>query len=322
MSIMDPAENAPAITTASDGSVAGHWRSPRQMLAGQSYDDHKSIHDDATAQKLGFQGGTIEGPTHFSQFAPLGEAVWGQSFHEQGCISVQYRAPAYDGNKVKAHLRQTGAQAAEIWMEKEDGTEILRGTASIGPDHPPSVLDVRLAELSKLAQPVILAGVLPGTRTSRVPVRMAFDQNMGVLYPFSLAQKLKVITEPSSLYEPDHADQSPFGRAIVPFEMISVLVSYASDSNELFDLGSAVALFSDQEIRLLDGPVFVDEPYEIDREVVAITGTRRTESVWVRTRLFRPGEDAPVATMLLNLAVLKDSYDGYDAERLRLYGAG
>ena len=46
------------------------------MLAEQTYDDHVSIHDDATAQKLGFKGGTIEGPTHFSQFAPLGDRLW------------------------------------------------------------------------------------------------------------------------------------------------------------------------------------------------------------------------------------------------------
>jgi hypothetical protein len=36
------------------------------MLAAQEYDSHSSIHDDATARKLGFKGGTIEGATHFS----------------------------------------------------------------------------------------------------------------------------------------------------------------------------------------------------------------------------------------------------------------
>ena len=53
-----------------DNLLVGPWRSPKQMLHAQVYDSHASIHDDATAQKLGFQGGTIEGPTHFSQFAP------------------------------------------------------------------------------------------------------------------------------------------------------------------------------------------------------------------------------------------------------------
>ncbi|MGH8187010.1 MAG: hypothetical protein ACREUC_10635, partial [Steroidobacteraceae bacterium] len=61
----------------SGDAVIGPLRVPRQMLAEQQYDSHTSIHDDATAQKLGFKGGTIEGPTHFSQFAPLCVALWG-----------------------------------------------------------------------------------------------------------------------------------------------------------------------------------------------------------------------------------------------------
>ena len=61
----------------SDGVLTGPWRQPKQMLHAQTYDSHASIHDDATAQKLGFQGGTIEGPTHFSQFAPLCERAFG-----------------------------------------------------------------------------------------------------------------------------------------------------------------------------------------------------------------------------------------------------
>ena len=62
--------------TAQEGVLSGPYRSPKQMLAVQAYDGHASIHDDSTAQKLGFKGGTIEGPTHFSQFAPLGYAVF------------------------------------------------------------------------------------------------------------------------------------------------------------------------------------------------------------------------------------------------------
>src|SRR5438876_12264560 len=72
--------------------LVGPWRSPKQMLNAQVYDSHASIHDDATAQKLGFQGGTIERPTHFSQFAPLCASVWGQSWFEAGCVSAHYGA--------------------------------------------------------------------------------------------------------------------------------------------------------------------------------------------------------------------------------------
>jgi hypothetical protein len=54
------------IITETPDFLTGPWRRPHQMLNAQVYDSHASIHDDATARKLGFQGGTIEGPTHFS----------------------------------------------------------------------------------------------------------------------------------------------------------------------------------------------------------------------------------------------------------------
>src|SRR5215475_14109611 len=57
----------PFTTPIQDGGteLIGPLRAPRQLLAAQKYDDHTSIHDDETAQKFGFKGGTIEGPTHF-----------------------------------------------------------------------------------------------------------------------------------------------------------------------------------------------------------------------------------------------------------------
>jgi hypothetical protein len=144
---------------------------------------------------------------------------------------------------------------------------------------------------------------------------MEANQHMGALYPFSLADKLKRITEPCPWY----AGASPFGGAIIPMEMISVLVSHVGHSD--FKVrGPSVGLFADQEISLIDGPLFVGEPLEIEREVVALSGSRRTESVWVRTRAYRPGAAAPAAEMLLNMATLKDSYADYEKDRAALYG--
>ena len=90
--------------TARNGVLAGPWRKPQQMLHAQTYDSHASIHDDATAQKLGFQGGTIEGPTHFSQFAPLCERIWGKAWFETGCLSAHYRNPVFEGEEVQATI--------------------------------------------------------------------------------------------------------------------------------------------------------------------------------------------------------------------------
>ena len=214
-------------------TLAGPWRIPRQMLAAQAYDGHASIHDDATAQKLGFKGGTIEGPTHFSQFVPLCVSVWGTRWLEQGCLSAHYRNACYDGDKVRAFIARPadGATHTTVWMQREDGTEVLRGTASVGASNPPSALEQRLSELKPLEHAVILRDIRVGMRSPRIPVRMDMSQNMGALYPFSLADKLKVITEPSAWYTPDGARTSPWQRPLIPIEMISVLCSYAKDAD-------------------------------------------------------------------------------------------
>jgi hypothetical protein len=307
------------ITEAGDVLV-GPWRTPQQMLAAQQYDEHTSIHDDSTAQRLGFQGGTIEGPTHFSQFAPLCEQLWGRAWFETGCISAHYRNPSFAGEEVQAIVtKSAGLQnQVSIRMDKRDGTEVLRGSASVGTHSPPAALDQRLTELKPLRDPVVLRDVKVGMTTTRQSVRMDLDQNMGALYPFSLRQKLKVITEFSSLYEPT-GTRNPWERAVIPLEMLSVLFQYRSHEDQLPIRGPAIGLFADQEIRLLRGPLFAGVDYEIEREVVAITASRRTESVWLRTKVFAADSGDPVATMLLNSAIIKESYASYFEEYAELY---
>lgn len=303
--------------TESSGVLTGPWRQPKQMLHAQTYDSHASIHDDATAQKLGFQGGTIEGPTHFSQFAPLCERIWGKAWFETGCLSAHYRNPVFEGEEVQAsiELPKSGQNICNIGMTRKDGTEILRGTASVGRDVNDTALSQRLKELKPLTDPVILRDINVGMKTGRQTVKMEFDQHMGELYPFSLADKLKVITEPSPFYS---GSDNPWGRPIVPMEMLSVLFQYRAREDRLPVRGPAVGLFADQEIRLLRGPLFVGESYTTEREVVFLSGSRRTESMWVRTTVFG-GDGAPVATMLLNGASIKQSYAAYDKEYAALY---
>jgi hypothetical protein len=98
------------------------------------------------------------------------------------------------------------------------------------------------------------------------------------------------------------------------------LLGHARDADPPPVHGPVVGLFADQEIRMIQGPLFVGETYEIDREVIALSGSRRTESMWMRTRVFQPREDEVLATMLLNAAYLKDSYVTYAAELAALSG--
>ncbi len=292
-------------------TLTGPWRKPRQMLSKQSVSGSASIHDDTTAQQLGFSGGTIEGPTHFSQFEPLAERLFGEAWRRTGCISVHYRAPVFEGEAVRAVATRSSERAdyADIRMEKEDGTEVLTGSISVGDDPPQSALRARLEGLDPLAQPVLVANVPVGTRTSRVPVTMECDTPMGALYPFSLADKLAVITEPAERFTRE-----------LPFEMISVLANAKADVEPFAVRRPSIGLFADQEIRLHDGSLLVGETYEVEREVIARTGSRKTESLWTEYRIYRAGTDAVAVTMLLNLASLKASYPAYEAEAQALYG--
>jgi hypothetical protein len=264
------------------------------------------------AEKLGFRAGPIEGPTHFSQFQPLMARIWGQAWFERGCISSHFLNMVVEGEEIRAfaEIPAEGAASTRVWAEKADGTPVLEASASVGPDAGPTLLETRMAALRPPGKLLILEDLRVGmTGAKEERVRMDLDQNMGALYPFSLNQKLAVITESSPWYS--DASASPWGRPIIPFEMLSVLFEYSSREAAFPVKGPAVGLFADQEIRLIDGPLFVGEEYLLRREIVALAESRRTESYWVRTRVFDAGGERQVAEMLLNHATLKHSYAGY-----------
>ena len=65
---------------------------------------------------------------------------------------------------------------------------------------------------------------------------------------------------------------------------------------------------------MIEGPLFVGEDYLLRREIVALSESKRTESYWVRTRIFDASGHKQVAEMLLNHAVMKHSYAAYEKE--------
>ena len=297
-------------------ALCGPLRQPRQMLADQEYGGHASIHDDSMAEKLGFRAGPIEGPTHFSQFPPLLAHFWGNAWFERGCISAHYQNMVVEGEEVRAFaaIPAPGATRTRVWAQKADGTPVLEASASLGPDHGPTLLEERMAQLRAPEKLVILADLHVGMKGAQDEiVRMDPDQNMGHLYPFSLNQKLARITETSPWYS--DAAASPWGRAIIPLEMISVLAEYSNRQAKFPVKGPAVGLFADQEIRMVDGPLLVGEDYLIRREIVALAESKRTESYWVRSRIFDATGHTLKAEVLLNHATLKHSYEGYEAAR-------
>lgn len=211
---------------------------------------------------------------------------------------------------MTASLTTAGGTDGRIEATETDGSRVLSGTASVDRDAP-TELDGRLAKLGDPGDLFIVDQLAVGQRSSSaVTTAVDMDSPNGELYPFSLRQKLDAITEPSDWYTGDN----PWGRPILPFEMISVLSAKAG--SDLPVRGPAVGLFLDLEIRLEGGPVFVGRDYLVEREVIGLSQSRRTESYWVRSTLTAADSGDVAATVVLHSGIFKPSYAGYPPDRL------
>jgi hypothetical protein len=293
-------------------TLTGPLRAPAQMLADQEYGGHASVHDDAEAAKLGLAGAPIEGPTHFSQIDPLAVEVYGQAWFERGCVSAHFLNMVVEGEEVRASLTRTSPDRADVTAEKADGTPVLRGTATLGPDAPTALADRLHSARSGAGDLFIVDQLELGMKGSGATVTMRFDEHNGKLYPFTLAQKLEKITEPCPWYT--SREESPWGEPIVPTEMISVL-AHKRDGG-FPTRGPAVGLFIDLEVRYVDGPVVVGRPYRLDHTIVGLGQSRRVESYWTESTITDDADGRRVATVLLHQGVFKASYAGYPTDRL------
>ena len=303
-----------------NGTLIGPFRSPVQMLAEQEYGGHLSIHDDDQAQELGFSGAPIEGPTHFSQFDPLLHQIWGDRWFESGCISSHFKNVVVEGEELQAFVERPAehARITKIWAVKKSGEAVLEGTASLGPDHPETRLASLMAARDTPENLVLLEHVKIGDHSSEPDtVTMGYDQYLGDSYPFTLANKLEKITEKCQWYFPEQTKASPWGKAIIPTEMISSLVGHTPNGLP-GPKGPSIGLFADLEIKMIKGPLFVGQEYQLEREVVGLGESARTESMWIKTLIKDPKTGDVLATTLLNSATLKQSYAHYteDAKRL------
>src|SRR5436309_15338326 len=117
-----------------DGVLIGPYRRPRNL----STNVRGSIHDDATAQKLGFRGGTVAGSIHMQQFPPVLVRAFGERWFETGSLSTYFRNATMDRERVRAFVEVPTNSLADsngqvnVWMDREDGMRVLEGTASVG----------------------------------------------------------------------------------------------------------------------------------------------------------------------------------------------
>jgi hypothetical protein len=96
---------------------------------------------------------------------------------------------------------------------------------------------------------------------------------------------------------------------ILPVETVSVLVH--KDGPGFAVRQPSVGLFLALEVRLLDGPLFVGEHYDVVHTIVGSSESRRTESFRTETALTPAVGGRTIATVLLHQGVFKDSFTDY-----------
>jgi len=265
--------------------VRGELRVPVNSAA----QSRGSIHDDATASKLGFKGGTVAGSIHMDQFAPVVLKLYGDDWWQRGNMSFYFRQATVDREPVRA-FGTAGDPHARLWMENESGALIAEGTASCqGHDEGTAVENLMKGQAAPGALR-ILKNVKIGDETAGLDVTVSRE---------AVDHRLEHITESLPVYLGE--------KAILPPSMIVHLFRGSAQEKLYKTDGPAVGLFGAIEIQQLKGPVRAETPYKVRAKVLALTESPKTENVWYRAWAADPDTGEDIGTMLMYLRYMKAS---------------
>jgi acyl dehydratase len=258
-----------------------------------------SIHDDATAAKLGFRGGTVAGSIHMDQYAALLVELYGQRWFERGALSLYFLNATVDGEAVTATAQALpgslfGPVPVSMWADK--GVQVSAGTASLY-DHSASALktrDLRPANPDSLR---ILKPLPAGTSLGEY--RVATDT---ALFRQRLAASL--VSAPLPWY----SGPSPWGGPIAPPSLVVEVLWGAPmrGLNAILHRTGGVGLFGAIEVAHHNGPFFQDQTYIVNAQVVAVSESPKTESLWFDSTA-HDSNGRLVATQRMMLRFMKDS---------------
>ena len=288
-----------AVTEPEDRVMAGPVREPRNL----EQEIKGSIHDDATAVKLGLRGGTVAGSFHMEQFPPLLTRVFGRRWWETGGLSLYFRYATTDGEKVQCFARRPEVDPAvhedsrtEVWIDHENGSRVAEGTASVGKPDSAWPLRLRIQRVPAPEDLRILTGLELGRESAPIPTRATRER---------LARRLSVIVEPL----PDYRGESEWGGPIAPPSMVVDTMTRAQTALLPPERKYGVGLYGAIEIQHLRGPVFVDRDYRVRARILAVSETPKTEYLWYESTLSDPKGD--VAAMLMMLRFMKASHPAW-----------
>lgn len=267
--------------------VTGELRSPVNSAA----QSRGSIHDDATASKLGFRGGTVAGSIHMDQFAPVVLKLFGDDWWKRGNMSFYFRQATVDREAVRA-LGRAGDPHGRLWMQNEAGALIAEGTASCqGHDEGTAVENLMNSQTTAGGAALrILKNVKVGDEVNGLDVTVTRE---------ALDRRVENITEPLPAYLGD--------TAILPPSMIVQLFRSSAQEQLYKTDGPAVGLFGAIEVQQLSGPLRAETPYKVRAKVLALSESPKTENVWYRAWAADPTTGEDVGTMLMYLRYMKAS---------------
>ncbi|MEQ8691588.1 MAG: hypothetical protein RIC89_12255 [Pseudomonadales bacterium] len=277
-------------SAAAEYTLAGPWRRPRNTSAHQK----GGIHDDETAQTLGFSGGTVAGSIHMEQFPPFLLEHLGADWLQSGTLSLYFRNATTDGEPVKciAAPPESGGQRMRVAMLDEQDNLVMDGTASIGAD-PESALRLKLKDVRPPTDIRVLQDVQIG-RWSEPEVIQIPDE--------AIDAQLKVITEPMEMF----GQPGQIGGRVPPMTTL-VHALRSVEKHIALTRGEFVGLFGAIEMAYHNGQPVTGKDYLVKGRALALGESPKTEIFWMESVLMDAETEAPLVTMLKMDRVMKAS---------------
>lgn len=280
-----------------DLSAPGTTAGPVVRPANRSLDATGSIHDDATAERLGFRGGTVAGNAHLDHFGPLLVERFGPGWFERGALSMYFRSPTTHLEPVRAFLGPADeGRSVPAGVATLEGDIVALGDASAD-GTATTALDRR--NRRPVTDPTalrLLADLPIGTVIEAGTTALSMQRQRQLLADEHL------MTAPLDWYD----DSSPWGPPVAcPSTMVDML--WAPFERRLRGLVQpAVGLYGAIELRMLDGPLAADTTYTLSGMVETVSASPRSEIFWARTTATHDDGRA-AASLLMMIRLLPES---------------
>ncbi|MEM6708260.1 MAG: hypothetical protein AAF648_05705 [Pseudomonadota bacterium] len=274
----------------STGKRRGPWVQGRNWAADAG---DGSIHDDATAERLGFRGGTVPGDVHANQFVPPVLEHFGDAWWHQGFLCLDFRRATVDREAVRVEL-DPAAASAHVQMVNESGEVVAQGSAGVGPLPPLEAQRARFA----------------ADAAYRILHRVSADMDLGSydLHASSERQRERmaagVISEPLSTWTVGLAAGIP----ACPATFVEFLWAPPMEALRPRVDPRAVGLFGAIDIAHRSGPFLLDRRYRVSSRVLGVGSSPKTELLWFHSEA-ADTDGTVVAEMRMMLRFMKASIE-------------